>query len=159
MVTFARNCAARSRTALAVILLLPFAACSALTPPNAQSIAGMSPDGTVRLDETFVAGAAEGSGTLQYHGRTYPFILIGTVMGPGGGLSKIDAAGEVYNLKNVTEFPGRYTQGTGVPGLATAGAGDLWLKNGSGVIMHLRDTSSGAILSIGRDEILIRMKQ
>jgi hypothetical protein len=96
---------------------------------------------------------------LHYQGQTYPFILVGAVMGPGGGLSKIRAGGEVYKLNNVSDFPGRYTQGTGDVGLATSEAGDLWLRNGAGVIMHLKDTSSGAMLTLGRDEIFIRMRQ
>jgi hypothetical protein len=134
-------------------------ACSALTPPTAKSIEGLSPAGTVNLRETFVTGAAEGSGTLDYQGQRYPFRLVGTVLGPGGGLSKINAAGDVYKLSSVADFPGRYTQGTGAAGLARAGAGDLWLQNSAGVIMHLKDTSSGALLTLGRDEILIRMSQ
>jgi len=146
-------------SALAFMGIVSLAGCSALTPPTATSIAGLPPDGTVAMDETFVAGAAEGSGKLHYQGQTYPFILVGAVMGPGGGLSKIRAGGEVYKLNNVSDFPGRYTQGTGDVGLATSGAGDLWLRNGSGVIMHLKDTSTGAMLTLGRDEVFIRMKQ
>ena len=50
------------------------------------------------VSETFVAGLAKGSGTLSYQGQAYPFTILGSVTGPGGGLSKIDAAGEVYKL-------------------------------------------------------------
>ena len=159
MATFGARPASASASAVTLFGMLSIAACSALTPPTAKSIAGLSPDGTVVMDETFVAGAAEGSGKLHYQGRTYPFILVGAVLGPGGGLSKIKAGGEVYKLNNVSDFPGRYTQGTGAAGLARSGAGDLWLQNGSGVIMHLEDTSSGAMLTLGRDEIFIRMSQ
>ena len=142
---------------VALIGVLSLAACSALKPPTAQSIAGLSPDGHVTLDETFVVGFAKGSGRLVYQGHTYPFTVLGGVLGPGGGYSKIKAAGEVYRLTTVSDFPGRYTQGTGAAGLTKAGPGDLWLENGSGVIMHLRDTESGAMLTLGRDEILVRM--
>lgn len=147
----------RSANAVALMGVLSLAVCSALTPPTAKSIAGLSPDGEVTLDETFVTGVAEGSGRLHYQGQTYPFIVVGTVLGPGGGLSKIRAAGEVYKLSSVADFPGRYTQGTGAAGLAKSGAGDLWLGNSAGVIIHLKDTSSGAMLTLGRDEIFIRM--
>jgi hypothetical protein len=35
----------------------------------------------------------------------------------------------------------------------------LWLENGAGVIMHLQGKSSGATLTLGKEEILIRMSQ
>jgi hypothetical protein len=54
----------------------------------------LSPSGTVALDETFVAGVGEGSGTLYLGGGTYPFKLIGSVIGPGGA-KRISARGEV----------------------------------------------------------------
>jgi hypothetical protein len=41
---------------------------------------------------------------------THPFKLAGTVVGPGGGVAKINASGEVYKLASVANFPGRYTQ-------------------------------------------------
>jgi hypothetical protein len=151
--------AVRTKTVLTLVGLIGLAGCSAIKPPNASDIAGLPPDGTVMLNETFVTGLAEGSGTLNYQGQAYPFIVIGTVMGPGGGLDKIQAGGEVYKLQSVGGFPGRYTQGTGNAGLATSGAGDLWLGNSAGVVMHLRDVSAGAMLTLGRDEILIRMSQ
>ena len=88
-----RHSVARAANALGLTLLLSLPACSALTPPSAQTIAGLSPDGTVTLDETFVTGVAEGSGTLNYQGQNHPFVVVGTVMGPGGGLSNITAAG------------------------------------------------------------------
>ena len=142
---------------VALLGTLALAACSSVTPPTAQSIAGLSPDGRVTMNETFVLGFAKGSGSLDFQGQTYPFTVLGTVVGPGGGYSKIKAGGEVYKLTKVADFPGRYIQGTGPAGLAKAGTGDLWLQNSSGVIMHLRDTETGAILSLGRDAILIRM--
>lgn len=149
----------RGGSVLALIGIVFLAACSSLNAPTAKSIAGLSPDGEVTLEETFVAGVAKGSGKLTYQGKTHPFTLIGAVVGPGGGLSKIKAAGEVYKLSKISDFAGRYTQGTGEAGLLKSGAGDLWLQNGSGVIMHLRDTESGAMLTLGRDEIFVRMYQ
>jgi hypothetical protein len=143
--------------AIGFIGVLLLAACSSVTPPTAQNIAGLSPDARVTMDETFVLGFAKGSGTLDFQGQTHPFSVLGAIVGPGGGYSKIRAAGEVYKLTNLANFPGRYIQGTGPAGLTKAGTGDLWLQNSSGVIMHLRDTETGALLSLGRDAIYIRM--
>jgi hypothetical protein len=141
-------------------VLLAIGGCSSLSVPTAQSVAGLSPSGYVTITEDFVTGLGGGSGTLSYQGRTYPFQVIATVLGPGGGLSKIKASGEVYNRNSLADFPARYTQGTGPAGLSTSAVSDLWLQNKAGVIMHLQGTSTGAMLSLlGRDEILVRMSQ
>lgn len=129
--------------------------CSAFSVPTAQSIQGLTPSGTVTLTETFVAGAGAGRGTLTFNGQSYPFILIGSVMGPGGA-DRITASGEVYKLANSSDFPGRYTQGSGSAGLSKSGEGQLWLENSAGVIMHLYSTSTGVLLSLGKEEIVIR---
>ena len=85
--------------------------------------------------------------------------MVGTVAGPGGGLEKISASGPVYKLASVADFAGRYTQSTGKAGLSSSGSSDLWLENSSGVIMHLQGTTSGAMLTLGKEEIVIRMSQ
>ena len=124
--------------------------------PTEQNIQGLTPSGTVSLTETFVAGAGAGSGSLTFNGRTYRFQLIGSVLGPGGA-DRITASGEVYKLTKVADFPGRYTQSSGSAGLSQSGEGQLWLENGAGVIMHLYSTSSGVLLSLGKEEIFIRL--
>jgi hypothetical protein len=138
---------------------LATAGCSAMNTPTAQNIAGLPPSGSVTITEDFVAGMGGGSGTLEYQGQTYPFRVFGTVAGPGGGVSKTTASGPVYKLASVADFPGRYTQSTGKAGLSTSGSSDLWLENSAGVIMHLEGASRGAMLTLGKDEILIRMAQ
>ena len=111
------------------------------------------------ITEDFVTGVGGGSGTLEYQGRTYPFKVFGSVVGPGGGVAKISASGPVYKLASVTDFPGRYTQSTGKGGLTSSGSSDLWLENSAGVIMHLEGTNTGVMLTLGKDEIFIRMGQ
>ena len=140
--------------------VLAMAGCSGMmNTPTAQNIAGLSPSGNVTITEDFVTGVGGGSGTLEYQGRTYPFKVVGTVAGPGGGLEKISASGPVYKLASVSDFAGRYTQSTGKAGLSSSGGSDLWLENSAGVIMHLQGTSSGAMLTLGKEEIIIRMDQ
>jgi len=151
--------AAPSIKAVLAAAVLSIAGCSGLSPPTEQSIAGLSPSGRVTINEDFVTGLGAGTGTLYYQGQTYPFKLAGTVVGPGGGVAKINASGEVYKLAGVAGFPGRYTQSTGAAGLTTSGGSDLWLQNSAGVIMHLRGTTTGTMLTLGRDEIFIRMAQ
>jgi hypothetical protein len=149
-----------SLKATLVAAVLAIAGCSEMMKaPTAQRVAGLSPSGNVTITEDFIAGLGGGSGTLEYQGRTYPFKVIGTVAGPGGGVEKISAFGPVYKLASVSDFAGRYTQSTGKAGLSSSGSSDLWLENSSGVIMHLQGTSSGAMLTLGKDEIFIRMAQ
>ena len=143
-----------------VAAVLATAGCSGLmNAPTAQSIAGLPPSGNVTITEDFVAGLGGGNGTLEYQGRTYPFKVLGTVAGPGGGVEKITASGPVYKLASVADFAGRYTQSTGKAGISSSGSSDLWLENNAGVIMHLQGASSGAMLTLGKDEIFIRMDQ
>jgi len=130
-----------------------------MNTPTAQSVASLSPSGNVTITEDFVTGVGGGSGTLEFQGRTYPFKVVGTVAGPGGGLEKISASGPVYKLASVSDFAGRYTQSTGKAGLSSSGSSDLWLENSAGVIMHLQGTSTGAMLTLGKDEIFVRMGQ
>ena len=119
-----------------------------------------SPVGTVTITitETFIGGFAHGNGDLTSQGQTHPFRLLGTMFGPGGGVSRIEAAGDVYDLYSLADFPGFYTQRSGPAGLNTSRMGDLWLRNYAVVIMHLPGTSSGVVRSLGRDRILIRVK-
>ena len=76
-----------------VAAVIATAGCSAMNAPTAQSIAGLSPSGNVTITEDFVTGVGGGSGTLEYQGRTCTFKVLGTVVGPGGGVEKISASG------------------------------------------------------------------
>jgi hypothetical protein len=96
----------RSFKAALVAAVLAMAGCSGLNGPTAQSIAGLSPSGTVTIIEDFVTGVGAGNGTLEYQGRTYPFKVFGSVVGPDGGVEKISASGPVYKLASVADFPG-----------------------------------------------------
>ena len=142
---------------LVAAALLSLAACGDMAAvPTAQSIAGLSPSGTVRVTETFAAGAGFGTGTLRFQGQSHRFQLVGSIVG-GLGAEKIEAAGEVYKLNSLAECPGVYSQGTGAPGLNTSTKGDLWLQSKAGVIMHLTGTQTGGTLSLGREEVIIKM--
>jgi hypothetical protein len=72
-------------------------------------------------------------------------------------VSKVDVAGDVYKLDNLSQFSGPYAEGTGQIGLETSGTGDLWLLNKAGVVMHLTGSQTGVTLSLGRDEIIIEL--
>jgi hypothetical protein len=151
------NCRTAIRGA-ATGALLVLTGCSAMQTPTAQNIQGLTPSGTVTLTETFAAGYGGGSGTLTFSGQSYSFTLIGAVVGPGGA-EKVAASGEVYKLTKVSDFGGRYTQSSGAAGLSRGGAGQLWLENSAGVIMHLYSQTEGVLLSLGKEEIFVRLNQ
>ena len=54
--------------------------------------------------------AQAGSGVLYYQVSRYPFTVGGLGVGEIG-VSKIEAKGEVYELKRLGDFPGAYVQG------------------------------------------------
>jgi hypothetical protein len=124
--------------------------------PTAQSIAGLAPSGKVTMTQVFAGGMGVGTGTLSFNGKTYPFKLLGTVVGPGS-IAKISVAGDVYKLDDPSQFSGVWVEGTGAVGLETSQTGDLWLENKAGVIMHLTGTQTGVTLSLGKDELFIKL--
>lgn len=110
-----------------------------------------TPSGTVSIDETqfaFIAGGSLGGGTLTYQGKEHPFKLSGLSVGANIGISRMSAKGEVYDLTNLSQFPGTYTKldvGVALGG----GMGGLHLKNENGVIMRLESRTEGLQLNVG----------
>jgi hypothetical protein len=125
------------------------------------SLEGKPISGYVRMNEVqaaYIGSGNAGSGVLYYQGGRYPFTVGG--LGVGGiGLSKIEAKGDVYGLKNVRDFAGAYAQGRYGFAVGNASAGDLWLQNGNGVVMHLVAKRQGLMLSLGGDAVVIEMNQ
>ena len=153
----------RSRTIAAVLAissLLPLAGCE-IPPsgiPTAASIRGLRPSGTVTMTQAFLVGSGVGSGTLTFRGRSYPFTLIGSLIGPGA-ISTLQASGEVYKLNDVSQFSGPWIQGTGSLAVTTKATGELWLENRNGVIMRLSAAQAGLTFSTGRYELYIQLSQ
>jgi hypothetical protein len=95
-----------------------------------------------------VLGGSEGSGTLTFKGRQYPFKLKGLSAGLNVGISKMTAVGEVYALNKVSDFPGTYTKLEASVAVG-GGVGGLRLQNENGVIMNLRSRTKGLDLNLG----------
>ena len=109
------------------------------------------PVGTVTIQEKelgFILGGSMGSGTLTFQGEEYPFKLKGISVGANVGISKMSASGEVYDLTDVSDFPGTFTKldaGVALGG----GMGGLRLKNQNGVILVLHSRTEGVDLNLG----------
>ena len=93
-------------------------------------------------------GGSVGGGTLTFQGKEYPFKIGGLTAGANVGISKMSAAGEVYELKEISKFPGTYTQLDASITLG-GGVGGLQLKNENGVIMRLESRTQGLQLNVG----------
>jgi hypothetical protein len=147
-------------TGFALAALLTLMGCSGSVQLGPQTVAGLTPDGTVSMDQVqvaYLASAGGGSGTLYYQGAAYPFNIGG--LGVGGiGASTIDAEGEVYKLGNLANFPGTYGQARYGFALGSMSGGDLWMQNEKGVIMHLKAKRTGLMLSLGGDAVVISMQ-
>src|SRR5271165_5998000 len=139
--------------------LVNLAACT--TQSGSMSVQGKPVSGYVEMTEVqaaYLGSGNAGNGTLRYRGHTYPFSVGG--LGVGGiGVSKIEARGEVYGLERLRDFLGAYVQGRYGLALGTVSTGDLWLKNGNGVIMRLVAKRQGLMLSLGGDAVVIQMNQ
>jgi hypothetical protein len=145
---------------LAVSALLPLAGCQ-IPPsgiPTEASIRGLRPSGYVTMTQIFVSASGVGSGALTFKGRTYPFTLIGSLIGLGA-ISTLQASGEVYKLHDVSQFSGPWIQGTGSLAITAKANGELWLENRNGVVMRLSAAQAGLTFSEGRYELYIQLSQ
>lgn len=153
------------RIFLVFAALLLIAGCRAFTDDSGSvSSISLTPDekptATITLragSAAFIGSGEAGEGTLYYRGKTYPFYVAG--LGVGGiGVSTIDATGEVYRLTNLDDFPGAYSQVRYGAVAGTASAGEMWLNNAAGVIIHLDAQRKGLMLSLGADGMVLAFK-
>lgn len=139
--------------------VLSLAACSGSVRVGPQAVAGLTPSGTVDMRQVqvaYIGSGGGGSGRLYYQGQVYPFTVAGLGIG-GIGASTLEATGEVYKLNTLAQFPGAYAQGQYGFALGNRSAGDLWLQNNSGTILHLKAKREGLMLSLGGTAVVIKM--
>ena len=118
-----------------------------------------APSGTVNLQlvqASFVGTASNGKGVLHFQGHDYPFTTKGGGIG-GFGLSKFEAAGEVYNLKSLADFDGPYAQLRAGVALGEQGKGKMALENLHGVSMALSGRRRGLAVSLGADALVVSL--
>lgn len=149
-------------SALLGVMALALGACSfggvKLGP---DAVKGKSPNGFVEMKEVqaaYIGSGSGGNGTLFFNGREYTFDVGGAGVG-GIGLSTVDASGDVYNMTDVSQFPGTYGQARYGFAIGTESGGDLWLQNEQGVILHLKARRTGLMLTLGGDAVVISMTQ
>ena len=149
--------------AVLFIIALVFGCASSKSSKTAETDAQQkpteAPSGTIHLESTQVMailGGAWGHGTLGYNGKTYKFKASG--MGAGGvGIHTISATGNVYYLKDIADFPGKYSDlRAGIT--VGKGVGGYYVSNDKGVVLELNTHAEGVALSIGVDGLTIQME-
>jgi LysM repeat protein len=117
------------------------------------------PSGTIKIDEVqfaYILGGDIGHGTLHYQGMKYHF-KTGGIKAGGIGIAKIAAVGEVYDLFDISQFPGTYVSGDYGITLG-GGVGGMVLKNQNGVYLRLRSTMEGIALNVGLEGLNIQLE-
>jgi hypothetical protein len=148
-----------TRVALVSAYGLCLAGCAGSVALGPDAVKGKPVAGTVEMQEVqaaYIGSGSTGTGVLIFRGTQYPFQVAGAGVG-GIGLSTVDAKGEVYNLSDVSQFPGTYGQARYGFAIGTSSGGDLWLQNEAGVIMHLKAKREGLMLSLGGDAVVVSM--
>ena len=141
-----------SRIAAVVLLVL-----LSVLPGGRLLAAESKPSATVEIQQTqiaFIGSGNLGGGKLFFKGKTYKFTIGGLGIG-GIGITTMTATGNVYNLKEVSQFAGAYAQGRAGITVGSSDNGGLWLQNESGVVMQLKAKREGVALSLGGDAIYI----
>jgi hypothetical protein len=158
MVLIERYPRSPSRRAFLAALILPLIVglpCARQQVAYAQE--ELIKSGTVKIEQVqvaFIGSGNLGGGTLRFQNRDYRFTVGGLGIG-GFGISKITATGDVYNLKDIRNFPGAYAQGRYGLAVGNASTGELWLKNSNGVVLSLKASRQGLALSLGADAVYI----
>ena len=138
-------------------LLLAGSAASSGTQVLAPISAPATPDATLTISGGVVAlgiGYEWAHGILTYQGRTFPFRVRGmSVMDIGA--AKIRGTGEVFNLKSVADFEGRYA-GTTFGSAVSRGESLALIKNANGVAIRARSTVSGIRFNFSGDGFRIQ---
>jgi hypothetical protein len=140
-----------------VAIALPLAHLSqAAEQKSAKDIKDAKPSGTVELEAEqlrLILGGGSGKGVLTYQGKQYPFTFKGASVG-GVGVAKSSAVGEVYFLKKLEDFPGRYTS-VGAGATVGVGAGRSAYENDKGVFVSLRSKTEGLALTLGLQTVTV----
>ena len=137
---------------MAGILLFVVAAAKAEEAP-------LYPIGEVTIEAKQLAagvGYSWGDGVMKFEGKEYPFTLQGLNVA-AVGFSKINAVGDVYNLKTAADLAGKYVAVSAGLSLAKGVAG-LSMRNDKGVVINLRSAQQGVQLNLGVDGFDLKMK-
>ena len=147
----------------ALFVVCAVAACSLLSAATDAQDAKkpeLAKSGTIEIEQyqvAFLYSGNLGGGKLTFNNKVYPFTIGGLGIG-GIGASKIEATGQVYNLKRAEDFPGAYGQARWGYAAGDKSQGSLWLESADGVVIELAAKRTGAALSLGADAVYFAFK-
>ncbi len=149
------------RKIAALVLVLPFVFATGAFAQEDDELEGQLPDAQVYLSgKSFglILKAGSGGGRLVYKGDQYAFKMGGASFGVSGGISASKASGDVFGLKRLADFPGKY-EGTGASMTAVVGGGGAWYKNENGVMINLKTESAGADINLSAGSFTIEVSE
>jgi hypothetical protein len=128
--------------------LIPLALAAAAPALAQRNRPDPNPDASIEIEQVRVGvlavGASVGGGRLQFRGQEHRFSVRGIEFG-SVGVSSLSARGEVFGLRRLQDFAGRYTEQVAprqrVEG--QSGPETRWLRNAAGVELRLRTDRSG----------------
>jgi hypothetical protein len=130
-----------------VVLALPPLLAAAPARAQQRGRPDPNPDGSIEIEQVRVGvlavGTSIGGGRLRFRGEEHRFSVRGIEFG-SVGVSSLSARGEVFNLRRLEDFAGRYTERV-APRAQGAGAGPetRFLRNAAGVELRLRTERAG----------------
>ena len=127
---------------------------------TALSSTAHADEGTVQLTiykAGWVIGGSGGSGSLNFHGRSYPLSAGGLDYGLVFGGSKTVLRGRVSNIVRPSDVAGVY--GAAGAGLAVGGgARAIVLTNQKGAVLELSGTQVGLMANVDLSGLAITLK-
>ena len=139
-----------------LVIAVTFFAFNLALPAQAED-----PSGTVTLESTSIAlgiGVEWGHGTLTLNdGSTHKFEVKGISV-VDLGISKVEATGDVFGLKNLADFPGDYSAVKAGATLGKKSAGDVILQNEKKVQIRLTPKGTGVQLTAAFGGVVISLK-
>jgi hypothetical protein len=121
-----------------------------------------NPDASIEIEQVRVGvlavGASVGGGRLRFRGEEHRFTVRGIEAG-SVGVSALSARGEVFGLRRLEDFAGRYTEQV-TPRDRAAGQGPetRWLRNAAGVELRLRTERTGGQLRFSDAGVTIELR-
>ena len=137
----------------AALIALTVTGAGLTTPASADS-------GSIRFNVIkagIVIGGSGGSGTIVFHGRSYPLAIGGVSYGFTFGASAINFVGTVSNIRTPSDVNGVY--GAAGAGVAIGrGAGAIVLTNQNGAVLTLSGRQAGLIVAADLNGLVITIR-
>ena len=120
-----------------------------------------APDGTVKITRRTISpgiGVEWGQGVLTYKGIDYAFSYRagGTFRQVDTEMTTVELSGQVFNLKTLEEFAGRYHK-VEADGPAIAGGSRVTMKNQKGVVVNVVSPVGGRKFDLTREGLDVEL--